>query len=133
MKRRGETMMLPCIKQHNGLKEAEQHKIQRVECILLAIQEGCQCNDSKKLVEQLILPIIISTKQNRVLIFQGSSAFEYTRGYASGQLSLISNESIQSSLNHKRSMAYRFFPYRKLIIRQWFFSYKLGNFDTREL
>ena len=133
MKGRKEIMMQPCTKQYNGLKVAEQHKNQRIECILLAIQKARQYCDSKKLVEQLILPIIISTKQNRVLIFQGSSAFEYTRGYASGQLSLISNESIQSSLNHKRSMAYRFFPYRKLIIRQWFFSYKLGNFDTREL
>jgi hypothetical protein len=99
MKRRGETMMLPCIKQHNGLKVAEQHKIQRVECILLAIQEGCQCNDSKKLAEQLIHPLIVSTKKNRVLIFQGPSIFEYAKGYISEQLSLTPNECIQASLN----------------------------------
>lgn|GEM_PF-1776220 len=92
-------MMLPCIKQHNGLKVAEQHKIQRVECILLAIQEGCQCNDSKKLAEQLIHPLIVSTKKNRVLIFQGPSIFEYAKGYISEQLSLTPNECIQASLN----------------------------------
>lgn len=99
MKRRKEMMMQPCTKLYNGLKVAEQHKNQRIECILLAIQKARQYCDSKKLVEQLILPIIISTKQNRVLIFQGSSAFEYTRGYASGQLSLTPNECIQASLN----------------------------------
>ena len=92
-------MMQPCTKLYNGLKVAEQHKNQRIECILLAIQKARQYCDSKKLVEQLILPIIISTKQNRVLIFQGSSAFEDTRGYASGQLSLTPNECIQASLN----------------------------------
>lgn len=99
MKRRGETMMLPCIKQHNRLKIVEQHKIQRVECILLAIQEECQCNDSKKQTEQLILPLIVSTKKNRALVFQGPSSFEYAKGYISEQLSLTPNKRIQASLN----------------------------------
>lgn len=99
MKERKEMMMQPCTKQHNGMKVVEQHKNQRIECILLAIQKARQYCDSKKLVEQLILPIIISTKQNRVLIFQGSSAFEYAKGYISEQLSLTPNECIQASLN----------------------------------
>ena len=99
MKRRGETMMLPCVKQHNRLKIVEQHKIQRVECILLAIQEECQCNDSKKQTEQLILPLIVSTKKNRALVFQGLSSFEYAKGYISEQLSLTPNKRIQASLN----------------------------------
>ena len=99
MKRRGETMMLPCIKQHNRLKIVEQHKIQRVECILLAIQEECQCNDSKKQTEQLILPLIVSTKKNRALVFQGPSSFGYAKGYISEQLSLTPNKRIQASLN----------------------------------